>query len=251
MIQGLYAAAAGMIAVEDRLAVIANNVANAPTPGFRGQDTVQEGFYSVLLSQLRHANSLNADPGPGGGLVTTETFTDLRGGPITITGDPLNVALIGPGFLSVDTPQGERFTRSGQFSIDADGQLATAEGYKVLGLGGAIDVAGGTVEIGRSGLVSVDGQPAGVLRITEFEDPHMLSRQGHTLYSASDQARARSSAATDTEVAPNSLEMSNVQVAAEMAKMTLGLRAYSANQRVINVFDETMSRLINEVGAPV
>ncbi|MCP4644416.1 MAG: flagellar hook-basal body protein [bacterium] len=251
MIEGLYAAASGMIANEERMAVISNNVANASTPGFRRQSAVQNGFYEVLLSRLRHPTALNQDPGPGGGLRTIETFTDVRGGPVTATGNPLNLALTGPGYLAVETPQGERFTRNGHFTIDADGELATSEGYKLQSEGGGgVNVSGGAVSISRDGAVSVDGEPVGRLRLVEFQDPHMLSREGHNLYYASDAAMQRSAQGVNTTVEGAALEMSNVQVPYEMAQMTLGLRAYAANQRVINAFDETMGRLINEVGAP-
>ena len=248
MIQGLYAAASGMISLEDRMAVTANNVANASTPGFRTQNAIQRGFDEVLLSQYRRPVWLNSEKAPGGGLRTLETFTDTRSGPVTMTGNALNVALSGPGYIAVSTAGGERYTRNGSFTIDGDGQLSTTDGLKVLGQGGGgIDASGGSVEIDEEGRVSVDGREAGRIRLVEFEDPHGLTREGHNLYAAT----TPGAEATETRVAPKSLEMSNVQVPYEMTQMTLALRMYSANQKVINAFDETMTRLINEVGAPV
>jgi flagellar basal-body rod protein FlgG len=105
------------------------------------------------------------------------------------------------------------------------------------------------VQIGEDGQVTVEGRPVGQIRLVEFDDPHVLSRAGNNLYSAPDEAR--STEAAGTSIAPASLEMSNVQIPYEMAQMTLGLRAYAANQRVINAIDETMTRLINEVASPV
>jgi len=251
MITGLYAAANGMLAMEDRQAVIANNIANAATAGFRRQIPVVKGFDEILLEEARHPFRFNVERAPGGGVKTVETFSDTRSGGVYTTGNPLNVGLLGPGYLVVDTPKGERFTRNGELTVDVDGQLATADGYKVQGDGGPIDVRGGAVTIDESGMVRVDGVPAGQLRIVEFADPHMLTREGHTLYTASAEALNKSAPATNTRVVSAALERSNVEMPVEMAQMILGLRAYAANQRVINTFDETMSQVIDRVGAPL
>lgn len=252
MIQGLYAAATGMLAVEQRQAVIANNIANASTAGFKRQRVVDKGFYQVLFQRMRRPAWADSIRGPGGGLQVTETFTDLSRGAIRTTGDPLTVALDGPGYIAVDTPAGERFTRSGQFSVNADGQLTTEDGYGVQGAGGGgIEASGGPIQINEEGTVLVAGTPAGRIRIVEFEDPHLLTREGHNLYRASDEALGRSAPATETRVAPESLEMANVQLPYEMIEMMLALRIYSANQRVINAIDETAARLIQDVGMPV
>ncbi len=251
MVEGLYAAATGMMATEGRMEVIANNVANASTPGFRRQTAVQNGFYEVLLGKMRHPSWLGRDPGPGGGLRLVETFTDVTGGPVATTGNPLDVALSGPGYVAVTTDNGERFSRNGSFKVDADGHLATADGLKVASQGGGpISVGEGRVEIRPDATVTADGQPVGQIRLVEFKDPHMLTREGESLYRASAEALDQSAEAQDTRIESGFLEMSNVQIPYEMVQMTLGLRTYSANQRVINAFDETMSRVINEVGAP-
>lgn len=251
MVQGLYAAAAGMISLEDRQSVIANNIANAATSGFKRQHTVDEGFHQVFLGALGSPRFYDLERGPGGGVRTLATATDFAAGPITHTGNPLNLGLIGPGFFVVDTPQGERYTRNGGFTVDADGQLATPDGYKVLGDGGGgIDVNGGVVLIDEHGFVSVDGANAGRLRIVEFADPRVLYHAGNSLFSLAEDAPAGVEAA-ETTVVPESLEGSNVRLPVEMAQMMLGMRAYNANQKVIASADETLSRLINEVGSPL
>ncbi|HIJ65597.1 MAG TPA: flagellar hook-basal body protein [Candidatus Hydrogenedentes bacterium] len=252
MIQGLYAAATGMMAVEARQSVIANNIANASTPGFRRQDGLQKGFYMILRDAERSPAALNARTAPGGGVRLLETFTDVSGGAVVNTGDPFHVALDGPGFIVVDTPYGERFTRNGKLSIDIEGHLATLSGHKVQNVGGGyIDVRGGLVEIDQEGVVKVDGLPTGQIRIVEFENPHVLSRQGHDLYAAAEAAAERATPAATTRVAPKSLETSNVQLPVEMIQMIMGLRAYAANQKVINAFEDTISRLIERVGSPL
>ena len=252
MLQGLYAAATGMMTVEARQDVIANNIANAATSGFRRQEPVQKGFYEVFTDTMKRPIHFNVNSAPGGGVKLVETFTDTQAGGIATTDNPLNVALSGSGFLMVNTPRGERFTRHGAFAIDIEGQLATADGYKVLGTGGTpIDVGDGTLAIGRDGTVSINGEAGEQLSITEFEDPHMLMREGESLYIASEEARAASAPATQTLVEHRALEMSNVQLPREMIGLILGARAYEANQRVINAIDETVSRVIQDVGMPV
>lgn len=238
-----------MIATEDRQAVIANNIANAATVGFKRQNAIAEGFKEIFLGALGNAARLNAERGPGGGTKTTNVFTDYSSGPIGMTGNPLHVALQGPGFLAVETPQGERFTRNGDLTIDADGQLATADGYKILGDGGAIDVSGGNVEFDTQGNVIVNNESVGKLRVVEFENPRLLERYGQGLYAPVEKAGAPRPG-DNTSIVPGALEGSNVQIPFEMAQMTLGLRLYNANEKVINSVDETVGRLINEVGMP-
>lgn len=251
VIVGLYAAANGLRAVADRQDVLANNIANAATPGFRRQRVIDKGFYPVFLDKARRPIWTDGVRAPGGGLQTTETFSDFASGGIRTTGNPLDVALQGPGFLAVETPQGERFTRNGTFTVDTDGQLATPDGFKVLGEGGGgIDVRGGRVQFARDGTVYVDGAPTGRLRLVEFEDAHMLTREGANLFRASDAALRRSAPAAETEVLAESLELSNVQLPYELIQMTMGLRLYEANQRVITAIDETASRVIQDVGTP-
>jgi flagellar basal-body rod protein FlgG len=241
-----------MIALEERHSIVANNLANASTTGFKRQNAIQEGFYQVFLGAAGTPQILNGERGPGGGLKTIETFADFSTGPLQNTGNPLNLALMGPGFFAVTTPAGDRFTRDGAFTIDADGQLATSDGFKVQGAGGGgIDVSGGDVRIDGEGMVWVDGIQTGQLGITEFADPQTLLRQGDNLYAANPEALGQSAPATETTVAAGALEASNVQVAVEMAQMILGLRAYTANQKVISSVDETVGRLINDVGSPI
>jgi len=252
MNQGLYAAATGMVTIEGRHETIANNIANASTAGFKRQNAVQEGFYSYFTRALKRPFQFDMVAGPGGGARMFETYSDLAAGALGETGNPLNVALQGLGYLAVDTSRGERFTRAGTFTIDVDGNLATPDGHKVQNAeGGAIDVRGGQVQIAEDGAVRVDGAARGRVRVVEFQDPHMLSREGDTLLVASEDALKRSTQAADTRVVQGYLELSNVSLAREMIDMTLGLRAYGANQRVVNSVDETLSRLIEQVGMPL
>ena len=252
MLKGLYAAATGILAVESRQDAIANNIANAATVGFRRQEPTQKGFYDVFSDKLVRPIRFNMNAAPGGGVKLDETFTDVRSGALSVTDNPLNVALMGSGFMAIDTPKGVRYTRAGNFIADADKQLATADGFKVQNAGGgAIDVSGSEITITGDGTVNVDGATTGRLQLVEFADPHMLAREGQNLYSASEAAQKQSADATNTTVAQKALEMSNVNLPKEMVGMILALRAYGANQKVVNAVDETITKLIDQVGTPV
>ncbi len=252
MIQGLYTAANGMRAIEDRQDAIANNIANASTVGYKSETPVQLGFYEVFSNSLRQPFHYNSDSAPAGGVKVVETFPDLAGGMLRTTDNPLHTALQGAGYFAVDTPRGERYTRSGDFTLDTEGRLVTAEGYPVQSTAGQpIDARGGRVNIDREGRVRVDGQDAGQLRVIEFENPERLQREGNNVYAASDDVKQKSAAAANTQVQQSMLEMSNVNLPHEMIQLTLGMRAYEANQRVVLAFNETMGRLIDQVGMPI
>lgn len=252
VILGLYAAANGLRSMEDRQTIVANNLANVSTPGFRAQRAVVNGFNEMLTERTRHPFLFDQAGAPGGGVKLVETYTNTNSGMVQATGDPLTIALQGPGYIAVDTPQGERFSRNGQFTVDADGQLATTEGYKIQNAGGGgIDAMGASVQIGPDGLVVVDGVQTGQLRLVEFQDPHLLTRLGHDMYGASEEAMNQSAPATETQVMHKAIEGANVSLPYELTQMTLGLRAYGANQRVISAINETLGQLIERVGSPV
>jgi len=251
MLQGLLTAAGGMLAIEARQAVIANNIANAATPGYKRQTPVTLGFDAVFSEKAIHPFHFNRDSAPGGGARIVETYPDLGPGALKQTANPLNVALDGPGYIAVETPRGERFTRSGDFTVDVDGQLATRDGFKVQSAAGLpIDALGKNVDIASTGMVIIDGLPAGRIRIVEFAQPERLLREGKNLFNANDEVLGQSTDAVDTMLMQSNLEMSNVNMPREMTSMILGVRAYETNQRVIQAFDSTIGHLIERVGMP-
>ncbi len=250
MISGLYTAANGMIAVEDRQAVIANNIANSTTPGFKRQFAVQRGYEQrYFLPDGRRPERFDRIMAPGGGTKTVETFSNFGNGVVTNTGGAMDVALIGPGFLRVETPNGERYTRMGHFAIGEGGNLVTVNGETVLSDGGEpINVSGGAVTFNSAGDVLVNGLSRGKLGLFEFADPHALEREGYTLFRASQTALDGMTPAGETSIAPQSIEASNVALPSEMVSMLTALRAYAANQQVIQAINETAGRFINQVG---
>ncbi|MFP4502059.1 MAG: flagellar hook-basal body protein [Candidatus Hydrogenedentota bacterium] len=251
MIAGLYSAANGLVALHESQAATANNIANAATNGFKRTQPVQQGFYEVFSNTMRQPGAFDMERAPGGGVKVAETYASMRAGPLHTTGNPLDVGLEGPGFIAVDTAGGERFTRDGAFSIDGDGELATAAGHKVQNVGGGhLDVRGGIVIIGADGTVHVDGVPAGQIRMLEFENPQGLRQEGDNLYRAPEPVLDASARAANTRTLQSQLEGSNVNLSQEMTNLMLGMRAYEANQRSVRAADETISQLIEKVGVP-
>lgn len=248
MLQGLYMAANGMMTVEARQAVTANNIANAATDGFKSQLAVQQGYYAPYSPNGSPAHLFDTLRAPGGGDKLTETYTNYTTGSLVQTGRELDVALLGPGFLQVEK-DGETFlTRAGHLSLDADSTIVNPDGYPVLDdSGGTITVPPGDLAIGEDGAVSVDGDVIGQLGIVEVADPHALQRAGYTLFAL---GGATTGPALETSLISGTREGSNVQIPIEMIQMTMGLRAYGANQQVITSISETVGRLIDQIGAP-
>ena len=251
MIQGLYTAAGGMLAVEKRQDILANNIANVSTPGYKRHAPVQLGFNEIFSETLRRPFLFDSKSAPAGGVRIVESFSDLTAGVLRKTDNPFQMALIGPGYFVIDTPQGDRYSRSGDFMVDPQGELATHEGYKVLGINGQpIAVDGAEVNIAEDGAVQIDGFPAGRLQIVEFEEPTRLLREGNNLFFATDDVLENSSQAVNTLVSHKHLEMSNVNLPNELINMMMGMRAYEANQQVIMALDGTVGRLIEQIGMP-
>jgi flagellar basal-body rod protein FlgF len=212
------------IAAYRSMDVIANNIANVSTPGFKRESAKFEEYVSrVRPAEGRsgaQAVSFVKDAG---------TTRDISQGNIQSTGAPLDMALNGKGFFTVATPQGERYTRDGHFSLDQDGRIVTSDGYAVQGEGGAITVTptDGEIHVAADGTISsvVNGtlNQLGKLRLTDFADPRGLTKEGGNLYAAGQPGIP----ATATLV-QGSLESSNVQPVLEISKMIEVMRAYEA-----------------------
>ena len=241
MERGLYIAASGMLAELVRQDQLANDLANASTPGYKADRAAQASFGELLLE-----NSATGQPiGPLGlGVHIAELKTDLAQGPVKQTDEPLDVALAGPGFLAVQTAQGTRYTRDGQLTVDAKGVLETATGNPVLDAQGkTISVVGHAADltIGADGTITASGKTLGKLAILSLTNP---AKQGDTLFTGTAGA-----APAGTTLQQGALEGSDTNPARVMVDMIVSLRAYEASQRVIHSIDETLQRGISSAGS--
>ncbi len=245
MDRGIYAAASGGLVNERRIQVVSNNLANASTAGFKEERLVtqQQSFEDTLSSKLPQLSPrAEGDQERTPGVINATSVTDFSIGPISTTGDPLNVAIGGPNqFFAVNTPDGEQYTRAGNFTLNETGTLVTVDGQPVLGDGGPITLPPGKVEISSSGTVTVNNEQVGQLRVVEIDDLKALKRVGHTRF-------AIEGGAKPTNVRPNliteSLEMPNISVVSAMVELVSAGRSFEAYTKTIRTIDELNEQAI-------
>jgi len=247
MIRGLYVAADGMLAQTIKQDVLAGNLANVSTSGYRKDTSAIHGFRSVLSDEAaaiaaEYPTELEWQEPLFLGVTAR---TDFSSGTLEATGDPCDLALEGEGFFAVETPTGTAYTRAGAFSLTQDGDLVTSQGCAVLGEDGPIQIAGDSFEVASDGRVTVDGQTVDRLKVVTFADPSVLQKAGAGLFTAPADAEASDSEAA---VRQGFLEGSNVNAVEQMVAMITGLRAFEANQRAIAAQDETLKQAVTELG---
>jgi len=228
-----------LVATQDN---VANNLANVNTPGFKSLRAVYHGHYMDIA---RNAAGRSCT---GGGVTLSGVVKDLSVGSVQPTGGPLDVAIDGPGFFVVEGPQQQPlYTRNGRFTLNSNSELVTQSGSRVLGPDGRpIVVTGANPSIRPDGTVFADDVRAGQLDLVEFENPNLLELLGMSLYAAPESA-GEPTAATETRLAPESLEMSNVNVVSEIVRMMMGLRQYEAAYRAVRIIDESVNLAVNRV----
>ncbi|GAB4475396.1 MAG: flagellar basal-body rod protein FlgF [Anaerolineales bacterium] len=250
MIKGLYAAASAMLANLYRHGLLAHNIANVDTPGFKQVLTSLDDFKetSVIyppgptagLADLRWVGDI------GLGVQTSSEITDFLQGGLRNTGHPFDLAIQGEGFFRIQTPDGERYTRDGRFYRDVDGNLVTVDGYQVLDDGGQpINLPEGEFSVSPEGNLLVNGQIVATLGLAAFEDPSSeLTRDGSNYFAAEG---GPTSDAVGT-VAQGYLEMSNANPAQLMTQMIAVARAYEAAQKMVQTQDELLGKAISSLG---
>ena len=236
MIKGVYTSISGLAAAEARQQVLAHNIANTDTPGYKADDVTAESFEKIF-SEIYPAN-------PGTGAVSAGRRFDLGQGGLTETGAPLDLALDGQGFFVLTGPQSPLYTRAGRFSRDADGMLRSPDGLAVQGENGAPIIArGADVRVAADGTVTSDGAVAGRLRLVAF-DQSALVRAGTTTFSAT-----AAPAPAQARVVSGALENSNVDPTAVMTMMTMLMRAFEAGRQAVQLQNETLGAAVNQVGS--
>jgi flagellar basal-body rod protein FlgF len=266
MNNALYVAYQGMKARQRALDALANNIANASTTGFKSDQLFHKSLEAAEVQTMREedaakdpVSALNLNTGlaqvlpdrdqdPKHGIalgITTGSMSDFSAGSIRQTGNPLDVALNGEGFLVVQTPAGERYTRAGSLKIDAAGQLTTNRGDLVVGKGGPITVPKGNISIGDDGSISVGEQVVGQLKVVSFESPaKVLRKEGDSLFMAAEGVQPKED--TSTTVIQGSLEGSNVNVMGEMAQMMKTTHQFESLQKSITLMMNDLGRKVSQ-----
>jgi flagellar basal body rod protein FlgG len=250
MIKGLYAAASAMLAGLTRQQALAHNVANMDTPGFKELLVSMDDYVDTAVVHppggVNNLTGLRSLGDLGLGVETAPEETDFTPGGLQFTAQPLDVAIQGPGFFRIQTPSGERYTRDGRFTKDAEGQLVTVDGYQVLDDGGQpIDLPEGPLSLLPDGTLTAGGQTVAKLGLAAFEDPAAeLTRDLPNLFAA---AGAPGGEELGT-VSQGYLEMANVNPAELMTQMVAVTRAYEAAQRMVQAQDELLGQTISSLG---
>jgi flagellar basal-body rod protein FlgF len=223
---GLYIAASGMLAQQVQQDQLANDLANASTPGYKPDTSIQTSFGDLLLSNVATGQPIGEIQT---GVTISSEVTNLTPAAIQQTGQPLDFAIAGQGFFAVRTSSGVQYTRNGQFGANAQGQLVDFQGDLVLSQSGApIKVsAGGTVPASAVGVFNVTGP----------------TKQGNNLYAGTATGRA-----TGT-VEQGALEQSAVDPIDTMVQMITSLRAYQSGQQAIQSIAQTDQENAQEVGS--
>jgi flagellar basal-body rod protein FlgF len=252
---GSYVATSSGVLQMRKLEVQNNNLANINTVGFKGQYVVAEtqSFDATLASTLKDVDPNAQNDFERMPLITgVRTHIDFSQGAIQHTGNPLDVALRNPkDFFVINTPQGQQYTRAGNFALSPTGELVTQDGYQVQGEGGVIAAPNPGVEIlangaVRSGPNGVGGIPniVGRLRVVRFEDTGQLQAAGGTRF----KALGKQPATVDSIVEPQSLEMSNVSAITGMVDLISTNRAFEAYTKAAQSLDAMNQLAITQVG---
>ena len=227
--------------LQRRMDAAANNLANISTNGFKAD--------GVLLEEADQTRA-HADAAPREVRFARDigTMHDMRQGPIAMTGNPLDVALEGDGFIMVQGPGGQTmYTRDVASSITGEGRLVTSDGHAVLSSGGApivLDPQGESPSIGRDGAIRVAGVEAGRIGVVSFTAPGALTKVGDNLWDAHGQA----SGEFQGVVLQGAIEGSNVRPVLELTRLIEISRAYQSAAKIVSNSDELRQRAIQQLG---
>lgn len=228
-----YVALSHQMALQRQMAVIANNVANMNTAGYKREGALFQSY----LETMHSAPTRSARPVA---FVIDQGMTrDLEQGEFILTDDPLNAAINGDGYFTVRTPEGQTaYTRNGKFRLDSEGFLVTAEGAQVLNTEGQpiqFQVEDTDIAIAQDGTVSTNNGVIGRIAITQFANPYLLEKLGNTYLTGEG---GQILPANQVHLKTGVIEGSNVKAITEVAQMTEIMRAYQATSRLIDRYND-------------
>ena len=249
MQNALYVSLSKQVALRREMDVIANNLANMDTNGFKANDVT---FEEYLSSKARIAH-----PSPTDRRVSyvreSGSTTDFSAGALQQTGGTLDLAIRGEGYFVVETPQGDRYTRNGAFTMNEKGELVNMQGYRVRGQNGPIqfDQQDSNITFSREGTITaINGIQNQVierakLNIVRFNNENALVREGEGLYAAVGQTAQP--ATEKTSVTQGSLEKSNVRPIIEMSRMLEVMRTYQSLSSMMTKTDDLRKTAIDKL----
>lgn len=271
---GSYIALSGIIAQQERLDMVTNNLSNVNTVGYKSTGAVFGDFLSQ--SSIDAQNSASQKPLSDKAYpIELGTYNNVSQGPIKKTGNSLDLAIDGQGYFAVITPDGIKFTRNGVFSLNQAGELVSQEGYPVLSVSGIkksngqageinisdakpvfLNESGSDITISGSGIISLNdpktgnGVYAGKILTVNFKNPQYLSKYGNTLFSAT-QNSGGPLENKNTNILQGYLEESNVNMIGGMVQMIDVSEVYNNMMQALKSYSQVNNSAINTVGAAV
>ncbi len=232
-------AASGLRARMESLELLANNVANASTGGYKAD----REFYSLYTAEeAQDSDPLTTMP------VIERPWTDLSQGLLEVTGNPLDLALSGTGFFTVEGPQGNLYTRNGNFRLSAGGRLVTKEGYPVRASNGVALTLDGSrsIAIAADGTVSQDGQTIGKLQISDFTGSGDFLKQGSNYFQAA-RPDVQPGAGQGVSVEQGKLEASNTGTAESAVRLVSVMRQFEMLQKAVSIGEDMDRQAVEQV----
>ena len=262
MVKGLYTAYTGMVNEQKRLDVLANNLANAATNGYKKEGATSQTFADELAIRIKDTSVYRLPKAIGDvslGVHIGETYTDYTQGNFKVTDNKTDFALGGDGFFAIAFTDkagntSVKYTRDGAFIVNTQGYLVTKDGDYVLTRDGALN--GDTnariqvdpnleLTVDEFGNIFQNDVMVSNIGVVDFEDYDYLAKYGENLY---DMVDGGTRIASDAKVQQGLLEASNVNVVSEMVNLITISRAYQAGQKMINTIDETLEQASSQVG---
>ena len=233
MYKGIYIALSGAVLKDTQMEVITQNLANAATVGYK-KDNI--AFKDYIIPQ----GMVNSQPDGSAMSCISGLKTDFSNGNLIKTGNPLDIAIDGDGFIALE---GNRYTRRGDLKKDSEGYLVSYNGIKVLGDNGPIRLPDGMVQINDKGNVSVNGIQIDSIKIINFQDKENLKKTGDSIFVTNNEGIK-----SKTILKQGYIETSNVDVVKEMVHMLAALREFEAYQKAIQILEDAVSKINNEIG---
>lgn len=281
MVRGLYTGASGMMATQSQLDIVANNLANVNTTGYKKETPILKAFPEMLIRRTNADGVVTFPLGSydlapmvgsmGTGVELNESFTQFDQGTLIETSNSFDFALEGEGFLVVQTDAGERYTRAGDFTVSSEGYLVDQEGNYVMGENGEIQIGRNNFTVDTDGKIYINAEYEfddmvnladndfenmellDTLKIVNFNHTDYLEKEGYHLYKESDFSGEPEEVSDDERplVYQGFLEGSNVNPVIEMTRMIEIQRLYEANQKAIQTHDSTLEKAVTQVARGV
>jgi len=245
MYSGLYTAATGMLVQQLRQEVVSQNLANLNTPGYKQRHAVNRTFSDVLLHRLSESKGVVPIGTTNRGVQIDDVPVDWTQGTFEATDSSFDFALQGKGFFTINTPEGSMYTRNGHFQVDEEGFLVSSPGNYIMGDAGPIWVGREEFAVYPDGTVAVQDETIDKLHLVDFTSDKIIPVADGLFKAVPESEEAPSNA----RVRQGYLEKSNIDPVNQVVRMMEAARAFEANQRVVQVYDQIMSKGANEIGS--